>query len=216
MEILVVAAVREEIQPLLDDPELQGLFTPLVAGPGLPAFTYTLARHLARHKTGCLLNAGVCGSFREAWPPGTVVHVTRDMFADLGAEDGEDFLPLTGLGLGAAGGYEAAETPTPGLPALKTLASIPGASAITVHTVHGEEARIARTVRRYDPDIESMEGAAGFYVARREGIPSLQLRAVSNRVERRNREAWELEKAIGNLNAVLKRVVLELAGVYNR
>jgi futalosine hydrolase len=45
-----------------------------------------------------------------------------------------------------------------------------------------------------------MEGAAVFYVAQQEKIPALQIRAISNLVEKRNKDNWDIPLAIKNLN----------------
>jgi futalosine hydrolase len=45
-----------------------------------------------------------------------------------------------------------------------------------------------------------MEGAAFFYVCRQLNVPCIQIRAVSNYVEKRNRDAWNIPLAIKNLN----------------
>ncbi|MCY1528458.1 Futalosine hydrolase [compost metagenome] len=45
-----------------------------------------------------------------------------------------------------------------------------------------------------------MEGAAVFYAAEQLHIPSAQIRCISNYVEKRNREKWEIGLAIANLN----------------
>jgi len=52
-----------------------------------------------------------------------------------------------------------------------------------------------------DPVTESMEGAAFFYACKQAGVPCLQIRAVSNYVEKRNRDAWQIGLAIKNLNS---------------
>ncbi len=211
MEILVVAAVRDEIKPLLDDEALRDSFSYLLTGPGIPALTYGLTRRLAAGKPGLIINAGTCGSFRDELPPGTVVRVTRDCFADLGAEDVRGFIPVYDLLPGAKPAYLPHETPRGTLPPSSTLVGLPAVSAITVNKVHGKAGSIRRIVARYDPDTESMEGASVFYIARMESVPVIQLRSVSNRVEPRNRESWEMEKAITNLNGVLKKVIAELS-----
>jgi len=45
-----------------------------------------------------------------------------------------------------------------------------------------------------------MEGAAVLYCCEQLGIPCLQIRSVSNYVEPRNRNNWEIALAISNLN----------------
>jgi len=54
-------------------------------------------------------------------------------------------------------------------------------------------------VRRFAPQVESMEGAAFMYACLISGVPFAQVRAVSNIVEKRNREAWQMGEAIGAL-----------------
>jgi futalosine hydrolase len=44
-----------------------------------------------------------------------------------------------------------------------------------------------------------MEGAAFMHACLISNVPFAQVRAVSNIVEKRNREAWNLGEAIGNL-----------------
>lgn len=55
--------------------------------------------------------------------------------------------------------------------------------------------------------IESMEGAALHYVALMESVPFLQIRAVSNYIGERDKSKWLLQKAIGNLNQQLERLL---------
>jgi len=51
----------------------------------------------------------------------------------------------------------------------------------------------------YGPQTESMEGAAFFMACQNTGTPCLQLRAISNYVEPRKPESWEMATAIQNL-----------------
>ena len=45
--------------------------------------------------------------------------------------------------------------------------------AITVNTATGSDATRDKLVKKYNPDIETMEGATFFYICRREKIPFL-------------------------------------------
>jgi futalosine hydrolase len=60
---------------------------------------------------------------------------------------------------------------------------------------------------RFDPDIETMEGAAFMYACLIHGVPFAQVRAASNMVERRNRAAWKLDEAIANLGTVAHQIL---------
>ncbi len=230
MTILLVAATLPEVRPLLDAlgphttgphtttaaARLQHLATPsgtrvdlLVTGVGVVATATWCARALAARPYDVALNVGVCGSFAPAFPPGTVVHVVSEQLPELGAEDGDTFLPLQQLGLLGEdedpwrGGRLRCATP----PANAVLAALPQAHGITVNCAHGDEASIARLLARLSPDVESMEGAAFMYACLTAGAPFAQVRAVSNVVERRNRAAWQLGPAIANLTAVTRRLL---------
>jgi futalosine hydrolase len=52
-----------------------------------------------------------------------------------------------------------------------------------------------------------MEGAAFMFACRASGVPFAQVRAVSNRVERRNRAAWDLAGAVRELGRVSLQLV---------
>ena len=71
--------------------------------------------------------------------------------------------------------------------------------------MHGNERTIAAVRARYQPEVESMEGAAFMYASLIAGVPFAQVRAVSNAVERRNRGAWKIDAAIRALGEVAVR-----------
>jgi futalosine hydrolase len=181
----------------------------LVTGVGMVATASWCSRSLASERFDLALNLGVCGSFKTAIVPGTVVHVISDRLGELGAEDGDRFLTVQQMGLlrddefPYKGGRLVNDMPPPNA----TLASLRAVDGITVSTVHGEEASIAAVTERFGPDVESMEGAAFMYCCLIHGLPFAQIRAVSNIVERRNRSAWKLPEAIAALGAEGLRIL---------
>jgi futalosine hydrolase len=168
----------------------------LVTGVGMVAAAAWCARILAERPYDLALNFGVCGSFTPALEPGAVVHVTADRLAELGAEDGDEFLTLRDLGL--PGDSEFANPAPPDNPAIAALPSVRG---ITVNTVHGRTESILAVTRRFNPQVESMEGAAFMCACLIHQVAFAQVRAVSNIVERRNRDAWKLREAVEKLGA---------------
>lgn len=218
MKILLVAATSAECEPLvsryadsqnparliIDSSETEILVT----GVGMVATAFALGQHLSDTKYDLALNIGIAGSFDFDLTLGEVVQVTQDVFAELGAEDGDDFLSLNELGFGEINQYAVAahqESHRPRLNGanLVSLEQLKKVKAITVNKVHGNELTIARTLARYNAQIESMEGAAFFYACNQTRTPCLQIRAISNYVERRNKEKWNLGLAIKNLNDFL-------------
>ena len=57
------------------------------------------------------------------------------------------------------------------------------------------------------PQVESMEGAAFMSACLMHKVQFAQIRAVSNIVERRNREAWKMAEAIRNLSVSVLRLI---------
>jgi len=181
----------------------------LVSGVGMVAAAAWTARELARERYELALNLGVCGSFNRALVPGMVVHVVSDCMAELGAEDGSAFLTIQQLRLLGENEFpfEQGRLVNAAPPPLRPLAGLRTAHGITVNTVHGSEPSIARVTERFNPDVETMEGAGFMYAALIHGVPFAQIRAVSNVVERRNRGAWQLDLAIRELGETAWRLL---------
>jgi futalosine hydrolase len=184
----------------------------LETGPGIPDSIYRLTRALnIFERPDLVVHVGIAGAFEKDVALGTVFTVGSDQFADLGAQTAEGgFLDLFELGLAASNqlpyrGHKLFPV-APKVP----LPELPVASAITVNTVSGTDSRIDQIRSRYPADLESMEGAGIFYVCGWEQMPVLALRAVSNWVEPRNRDAWEIGLAVTNLNDALCQWLEEL------
>jgi futalosine hydrolase len=184
----------------------------LVSGVGMVATATWCTHTLGRERYDLALNLGVCGSFDRALTPGTVVHVVSDCLAELGAEDDEAFLSIHQMNLLAeneppfVNGRLVNQAP----PVAPTLAGLPPVTGITVNTVHGRNRSIAAVTERFAPQVESMEGAAFMYACLVHDQRFAQVRAVSNVVERRNREAWKLSEAVASLGATTLRMLSEL------
>jgi futalosine hydrolase len=207
MRILLVAATAPEIAPLLA--HRRSDVDVLITGVGMVATAAHCSRALATSSYDLALNLGVCGSFDPALAPGTVVRVTTDRLAELGAEDDDRFLTIHELQLLGENEFpfERGALVNRHPPANPTIAALPAVSAITVNTAHGNDASIARVVERFRPQVESMEGAAFMYACLIHQVPFAQVRAVSNLVEKRNRAAWKLAEAIDALNDAARRIL---------
>ncbi len=74
----------------------------------------------------------------------------------------------------------------------------PGVKAgpfVTVQECSGTTALGDERARRFDAICENMEGAASAHVCAMESIPFLEVRGISNLVEDRDRDRWDLETA---------------------
>lgn len=170
---------------------------------------------ILRNKYALVVNAGVAGSFNKSIPPGTVVNVVSDCFADMGSEDGGGFMTLEELGLdqqisGSRFKAQGLNNKRQTANIKQVIGSLPQVNAITVNTVHGNTASIKKVVKKFNPDIESMEGAAFFFACQEFKTSCVQVRAISNYVERRNKKNWKLDIAVNSLNAFLERLFFSL------
>ena len=93
------------------------------------------------------------------------------------------------------------------MPKRTQLKSVRG---ITVNTVHGDELSIMKIVHRLNPQVESMEGAACMLACQEANVPCVQIRSISNFVEKRNKSKWDMTKAITNLNKELQKFISTL------
>jgi futalosine hydrolase len=198
--VLIVAATEAEVVALRAGlPDHVHL---IVTGVGMVATAARCARELARRRFDLALNLGLCGSFDPSLRPGGVVHVVRDRIAELGAEDDEAFLTMAEIGLPADAFFVNAHPP-----ANAALTALREADGITVNTVHGCERSIAAVVARFQPQVESMEGAGFMCACLDAGVPFAQVRAVSNVVERRTRSAWQIHDAVAALTGAAVRIL---------
>jgi len=153
----------------------------LITGVGSTATAFSLGQYLSKIKTNLLINAGIAGAFSKKHKIGDVLLVERDRFGDLGVEEANgQFVDV----------YELQKF-------------LPTATSITVQKVHGSADSITKIRNKYPVDLESMEGAAVHYAALMTGTPFFQIRSVSNLVEPRNKDNWDIGKAITELNKVV-------------
>jgi len=210
MRILIVAATLPEVAPLMEALALQkseedNLYVPrhasvancsvLITGVGMVPTAFALAGHLPRNVYHLVINLGIAGSFDRDITLGEVVEIREDIFSELGAEDDTQFISIEKLGFGAS-----IFRPTAAINQFNKKINLKKVNAITVNTVHGNEASIAKIAERLNPQLESMEGAAFFYACHELKVPCIQIRAVSNYVEKRNRDNWQIGLAVKNLN----------------
>lgn len=211
VRVLVVTATDPEIAPFADAlrDACRHDIDVLTTGVGMVATAAWCARALARGSYDVALNLGICGSFDAALAPGTVVHVVADRMAELGAEDGPAFLTMQQLQLLSDDEfpYHGGQLVNGAPPPNQVLRALPAVTGITVNTVHGDDASIAEVMRRFAPQVESMEGAGFMYACAVSEVQFAQVRAVSNRVERRNRASWQMADAIRNLGVTAVKIV---------
>lgn len=185
----------------------------LVTGVGAVATAWSLTKCLSSgNKPDLALNIGIAGSFVEEIPIGSVVVPVEDCFADAGIEDGSRFMTLAETGLQDPDMFPFKNGKLIADNRYTDLAkdNFKPVRAITVNTATGSEQTKSRIVAKYNPDIETMEGAAFFYICSGENLSFLALRAISNKVETRDRARWNIPQALDSLAEKLKELLLLL------
>lgn len=191
MNILLVVATKDEITTL-NNVEF------LITGAGIPNTILQLTTHLNNNKYDLIINIGICGSFKKKYNIGDVVEITKDNFTEIGFQDREDFVSLDNK-FGINTTFQ-----------VPSATSLPKVNAITVNTVHGNLYSIDKIINQFNPDVESMEGAACFMVCEHFNIPCIQIRAISNKVEERDLSKWNISLAVNNLNSSLMKIIKDI------
>lgn len=190
--ILLVAATEGEL-PMLDWAKLRKLSISTVAtGVGMVATTFALRKELQEVHFDLVINLGIAGSFTDQIALGEVVQVSSDRLVELGVEDHDRFIPADEMNLVHSNDLRFQSN--------KTVENLKSVNGITVNRVHGSESSIQKIVEQFNPEVESMEGAAVAYVCSKMSVDWVQLRSISNKVEPRNRDAWNIPLAIENLH----------------
>ncbi|MFE9307681.1 futalosine hydrolase [Streptomyces sp. NPDC088353] len=165
-------------------------------GPALAAATTAsalTAAALARTPYDLVVSAGIAGGFAPHAPVGSLVVADEITAADLGAETGDGFVPVTELGFGTV----THRPPEALVRAIAAAARARTGTVLTVSTVTGTAAR-ADALRARHPGAlaEAMEGFGVAEAAAAHRVPVLEVRAVSNPVGPRDRAAWRIGDAL--------------------
>lgn len=216
MHCLVIAATATELKPFLDEYKA-GINMPaamhtdaLVTGIGLTAATWSLTRQISINRPDIVIQAGVAGCFDTSIPLGTVMAVKKDTMADQGVIEKGILKSIFDLQLAPPGkapfsnGWLSNQSTVLKKIKLKKVTGI----SVNEITTSRQKQRLYR--EKFNPTLESMEGAALHYVCLQEKIPFVQLRSISNYIGERNKKKWNLKDAVINLNKELIRLLHQL------
>jgi futalosine hydrolase len=203
-KVLIVTAVEAERNAVLRG--LQGTegFNVVAAGVGPAAAAACTAKCLASAHYGIVVSAGIGGGFAGKAEVGSIAAATEIIAADLGVETAEGYRSVEELGFGSIRvpvdadlvGRVVESAAAAGLPVV-------AGPVLTVTTATGT-ARTALELAARVPGAaaEAMEGYGVAVAAREQGVPVLELRAISNMVGPRDRAAWRIDEALKALESV--------------
>ena len=173
-----------------------------ITGVGGASTAWSLMNWFSLHgRPDIAINAGIAGSFNRQLKPGDVVMPQSDLFADAGIEIDSHFQTLFEYGLAAEDEppFENGLLVSRNIYTDKLAGIVKTARAVTVNMASGSQSSIKKIKGKFNPDIETMEGATFFYICGREKVPFLALRAISNYVEPGKRGKWEIPLALERL-----------------
>ncbi len=219
MNILICAATELELSPIENLLEAlpSGLFankfrfknleiSTLVTGIGCINVTYAISRFPKIEQFDLVISIGICGAYHKNIAIGEVVHIASDILGDLGIEQADgSFQHLSQSHLATEKsadpqGYISSDE--------LDIAYLPRpVRSVTFNTVTGTEATAIHRNMRYQADIESMESYAFISCLRKLMIPHLPIRSVSNYVEERNVEQWDIPLALSTLTQQLIKIL---------
>lgn len=201
MKILLVAATNLELNPVLEQCQNTGhQILPLPTGIGALLTCFHLTQSISQIQPDWVVQVGIGGCFNESIPIGTVTGIAAEYLGDLGVEENGHFSDVFDMGFLK---HNQAPFITKGLPNPyweklhgNNLTLV---NAVTVNEITTRKERIQNLVQKYDPILESMEGAALHLTCLKLNQPFLQIRAVSNWVGERNKSNWNIPLALRNL-----------------
>ncbi|WP_090575691.1 futalosine hydrolase [Paenibacillus sp. OV219] len=146
-----------------------------------------------------VISAGIAGGFPGRAPIGSLVVATDIIAADLGVETPDGFASVDELGFGSSLIAADARLASALVAKLGGEAGLPVSTGpvLTVTTATGTAATAAEHERRVPgATAEAMEGFGVATAAQHAGLPVLELRAISNAVGPRDRDAWRIGDAL--------------------
>lgn len=214
MDILICAATKFEIEPTLQLIEQQNLskkVAVLITDVGLMNATYHLTKSITFSKPHTMIQAGIAGCFDESIALGTTAVVLRDTLGDMGVVQSSTFTNAFDMGLLKPNEHpwQNGMLENPNTELIKK-ADLVLADAVTVNEISTNEDRISYYKNGLGVTCESMEGAAFHFIGMREEIPFVQLRSFSNYTGERDKEKWQMQLAIKNLNSALQNLLKKL------
>jgi futalosine hydrolase len=176
----------------------------VAGGMGMAASAAATATALSQQPFDTVISMGIGGGFDGRATSGDVVVASDVLACQLGADSPEGFRTFGELGLLdtgiATGGAWAGVA--------ERLGAVAG-RILTVSTVTGTDARALELAARWSPVAEAMEGWGVWSTAQAYAVVPYEIRTISNRVGRRDRESWDIAGALDALSRAAKTLFEE-------
>ncbi|QES90409.1 futalosine hydrolase [Rhizosphaericola mali] len=215
MQILVTSATEMETRPLREALQTNPIEAHEIQfhtiGIGMLEASFHLQKLLTINTPGLIILAGIAGTFDKKKTLGQVFVIDSDQFVNAGVEENGIWKDIFDLGFADKNAFPYSDGVLIN-PYLKdwNKTNLPTAKAITIDEITTSSLRMDAYLSKYQPVIESMEGAALHYNALQYQIPFMQIRSISNLVGDRDKSNWDFKNSIGNLNTELLKIFQNL------
>ncbi|NOU97307.1 futalosine hydrolase [Paenibacillus sp. LMG 31456] len=209
MRVLVMTAVEVEREAVRRGLNGDSRFDVKLAGVGPIAAAVHTATVLAAADYDLVVSAGIGGGFVGQAEVGSLVVANEIIAADLGVQTLEGFSSLDEMGFGSTRVQVSSNLAARLTDAMHTAGlQVHIGPVITVSTATGTAATASELAARVPgAAAEAMEGYGVASAAHSRGIPVLEIRAISNAVGPRDRDAWRIGDALKALEAASSVIV---------
>jgi futalosine hydrolase len=190
----------------------------LITGPGLVNTSQALTAVIEKGRPLLVIQTGCSGAFKDSGLNiGDIAIASEEIDAQLGVESSNadkvpDSLPFALFGDDTRKYTHRYPINSQWLEKFyNTLSPLVKESGVhvkkgpflTVSTITATDNRARALFKHYNAIVEQMEGSAAAHVSALYEIPFVEIRGVSNMVGKRNRQSWDLPRAIKNCCEVL-------------
>ena len=207
MKVLLVSATEFEIASYFKQKDTIDV---LLTGVGMPIALYHLQKKITENRYNLVIQVGLAGAFTTKFELGETVFVKQDTCGDLGIEEKERFTPIFETDLFNKNEFPFENGWLVNKNKILQQSTLEVVKAVTINKVTDKGSIKQQLIDSFNPDIETMEGAALHYVCLHQNIPFIQLRAISNYVGERDKTKWKIDLAISNLHNELIKLLKQL------
>jgi len=199
-----IILIKQAINPVftINNPDFSVLFHE--SGIGILSSCFSIAKLIFEEKPDLIIQAGIAGTFNNEISLSEVTAVKEEILADTGVEENGKFKDLFDLKLQNEDLFpfknkRLINTQLDELNYLK-LNEVTG---ITVNEITTRTERITQYKAKYNPAVETMEGASLHYCCMQTSTSFIQIRAISNYIGERDKSNWELKNTLKNLSETI-------------
>jgi futalosine hydrolase len=181
------------------------------SGVGMLSSTFALTKMVSEQRPDFIIQVGIAGCFDTTIELGTVVAVKDEFLGDTGVEENRELKDIFDLNLGNKDGFPFSNKRLSNKWLQRyNFLNLQEVTAVTINEVTTREERIRQLQQKYQPLVESMEGAPLHYVGLQTSTPFIQIRAISNYIGERDKTKWQIKTALDNLQTTVLKYIDEL------